>query len=53
VVDWLASFNDMGPRPERVVSPGVAVKLFSSAGFAPGAMLPGGSHHYAFVAQKI
>lgn len=52
VVDWAASFKNMGPRAEDVVSPGDAVRLFEAGGFVTGAMLPAGSHHYAFVATK-
>jgi trans-aconitate methyltransferase len=52
VVDWAASFNDMGPHQDAVVSPGDAVRLFQSGGFSVGAMLPAGSHHYAFIATK-
>ena len=53
IADWAASFNDMGPRPERVVGPGDAVRLVQAYGFSSGPMLPAGSHHYAFVAQKL
>lgn len=50
VIDWAASFNNLGPREEDVVVPGEAVRLFADQGFRIGAMLPAGSHHYAFIA---
>lgn len=50
--EWAASFNNMGPRAEDVISPGDAVRLFQAHGFSVGAMLPAGSHHFAFVAKK-
>jgi len=50
VVDWAASFKNMGPSAEEVVSPAEAVRLFRSHGFVPGGMLPAGTHHYAFIA---
>ncbi len=52
VVEWASSFNHMGPPPAQAVLPQDAVRLFQSEGFSVGAMLPAGSHHYAFVAKK-
>ena len=52
VVEWAASFNNMGPHPDHALLPGEAVRLFRAQGFILGPMLPAGSHHYAFVAQK-
>ena len=52
-VDWANSFKNMGPRNEDVIAPPEAVRLFESRGFRVGAMLPAGSHHYAFVATKV
>ncbi len=52
VVEWAASFNNMGPHRDDAVAPGEAVRLFRAQGFSVGPMLPAGSHHYAFVAQK-
>lgn len=52
VLDWAGSFNNMGPHAEAVVLPNEAVRLFGSAGFSVGDMLPAGSHHYAFIATK-
>ena len=53
IVDWMDSFKNMGPRGEDIVAPNDAVRLFESRGFAAGAMLPAGSHHYAFIATKL
>lgn len=53
VVDWAASFRNMGPPTERIVSPGEAVRIFEKGGFKVGAMLPAGSHHYAFIAKRV
>jgi ubiquinone/menaquinone biosynthesis C-methylase UbiE len=50
VVDWAASFKNMGPTAEAAVTPSEAVRLVRGAGFSAGEMLPAGSHHYAFVA---
>lgn len=52
VIDWVSSFNNMGPRNEDVVTPNDAVRMFTEGGFSAGAMLPAGSHHYAFLARK-
>ena len=50
VIDWTASFRNMGPTVESAVTPSEAIRLMRSAGFSTGEMLPAGSHHYAFVA---
>lgn len=52
VVDWAASFKNMGPVDEAVITPAEAVRLFRGAGFETGNMLPAGTHHYAFVATS-
>ncbi len=52
-VDWTSSFNNMGPTEAQVIAPGESVRLFRSRGFMVGAMVPSGSHHYAFIATKI
>lgn len=52
VVDWVASFKNMGPTLESAVTPAEAVRLFRSAGFTTGEMLPAGTHHYAFIATS-
>ncbi len=52
LVDWLASFRNMGPREDEVVGPTQAVQLFRAHGFQVGEMIPAGTHHYAFVATK-
>ncbi len=53
MVDWASSFKNMGPREEEVVAAGDAVRLFRAHGFSVGSMIPAGTHHYAFVAQKV
>jgi ubiquinone/menaquinone biosynthesis C-methylase UbiE len=52
VVDWVSSFKNMGPAEGKTILPGEAVELFTSAGFTPGAMLPAGTHHFAFIAKN-
>lgn len=52
VVDWIGSFNNMGPTDEQVLTPGEAVRRFKGNGFTVGEMLPAGTHHYAFIATK-
>lgn len=50
VVDWMASFKNMGPPHEFTVAPSEAVRIFRSLGFSVGDMLPAGTHHFAFLA---
>ncbi len=52
VVDWVSSFKHMGPHPDAVILPGDAARLFSSRGFSVSPMLPAGTHHYAFIAER-
>lgn len=52
VVDWASSFKNMGPTAEMALTPGEALRLFESAGFATGQMLPAGTHHFAFIATE-
>jgi ubiquinone/menaquinone biosynthesis C-methylase UbiE len=52
VVDWLGSFKNMGPPQEAILAPGEVARLFESAGFSAGPMLPAGTHHFAFVATS-
>jgi ubiquinone/menaquinone biosynthesis C-methylase UbiE len=52
MVDWVSSFNHMGPTPDTVIAPGDAVRMFRAHGFQIGEMLPAGTHHYAFIATK-
>lgn len=51
-IDWVHSFENMGPPEKQVVYPHEAVRLFESHDFSVGTMLPAGSHHYAFIATK-
>ena len=52
VVDWKGSFQNMGPTAESVVPLEEALGLFENAGFKTGKVLPGGLHHYAFIAHR-
>jgi ubiquinone/menaquinone biosynthesis C-methylase UbiE len=51
VVDWAASFRNMGPTAEHAVAPGDAGRILKNAGFTIGDVLPAGTHHYAFLAR--
>jgi ubiquinone/menaquinone biosynthesis C-methylase UbiE len=50
VVDWMSSFNNMGPTKDAVITPAEAADLFRSHGFTVGEVLPAGTHHFAFIA---
>jgi ubiquinone/menaquinone biosynthesis C-methylase UbiE len=52
VVEWAGSFNNMGPSPDAVLSPGETARLFQAEGFSIGEMLPAGTHHFAFIATN-
>lgn len=52
VADWIASFKNVGPPEECVVTPGEAERLLRASGFSLEKTLPAGSHHFAFIAKK-
>lgn len=53
LVDWVASFKNLGPSEDRVVTPADAERLLRAHGFSLQKTLPAGSHHFAFIAEKI
>ena len=52
LVDWAASFSQIGPHPEHVVYKDAAIKLFTEAGFKVEKEISAGSHHYGIVFRK-
>ena len=46
IIDWTDSFNGMGPHPNEVVTPAMAKKLATDAGFASKRDFAAGAHHY-------
>jgi len=53
VLDWVSSFNNTGPCEEDVISPGDASRMIRAHGFGKEEVLPAGTHHFAFLAQKV
>jgi ubiquinone/menaquinone biosynthesis C-methylase UbiE len=49
VVDWLGSFNNMGPREEDIVSKEAARSLFEKNGFTFISDVPAGDYHYGMI----
>lgn len=49
VVDWLGSFNNMGPREEDIVSKEAARSLFEKNGFTFVSDVPAGDYHYGMI----
>lgn len=52
VIDWTASFNNMGPAPEQVFPEGEARKLAEGAGFVFDRTINAGNYHYGLVFRK-
>lgn len=52
VVDWQASFDSIGPTPERIVSEKFARDLFTTFGFNLEKTIPAGVHHYGMIFTK-
>lgn len=52
LVDWSASFSQMGPHPDHVVYKDDARKLAESAGFLFDREINAGAHHYGIIFRK-
>ena len=49
LIDWSGSFGGLGPKPEQVLVPDEAKKIFAEAGFAFLNDFPAGDHHYGLM----
>ena len=49
LIDWSGSFGGLGPRPEEVLSPEEAKRIFLEAGFTFAKDFPAGDHHYGLM----
>lgn len=49
VIDWLDSFENVGPTPNNVVTRARAKELFQSAGFTFQSDITAGAHHYGII----
>jgi ubiquinone/menaquinone biosynthesis C-methylase UbiE len=52
LVDWSASFSQMGPHSDHVVYKDDAVKLALAAGFKLDREISAGAHHYGIIFRK-
>lgn len=52
VIDWLGSFGQMGPPPERVIPVGEVNPIFEQAGFKFLNDFPAGANHYGLIFIK-
>jgi ubiquinone/menaquinone biosynthesis C-methylase UbiE len=52
LVDWSASFSQMGPHADHVVYKDDAMKLCVAAGFAFDREIHAGAHHYGMIFRK-
>lgn len=49
VVDWIDSFNHIGPHPDNIITKEEARKYFEDEGFALESFIDAGSHHYGML----
>lgn len=49
LIDWSASFNNMGPTPDHVVTPEVATELFTKRNFKFLEKITTSPHHYGII----
>lgn len=49
IIEWSDSFGGLGPKPETVVSPETAKKIFTEAGFTFWHDFAAGDHHYGLI----
>ncbi|HZT35056.1 MAG TPA: methyltransferase domain-containing protein [Nitrososphaera sp.] len=52
LIDWAASFSQMGPHPDHVVYKDDAIKLCASVGLSLDREINAGSHHYGIIFRK-
>jgi ubiquinone/menaquinone biosynthesis C-methylase UbiE len=52
IIDWSASFSQMGPHPDHVVYKDDALKLALSAGFELDREIHAGAHHYGMIFRR-
>lgn len=52
LVDWSASFGNLGPHPENVVYKDKAMEMFKQAGFVYESEISAGDHHYGIIFKK-
>lgn len=52
LIDWTASFGQMGPHPDHVVYKDDALKLAASVGLKFEREIQAGNHHYGLVLRK-
>jgi ubiquinone/menaquinone biosynthesis C-methylase UbiE len=53
VIDWLESFNNMGPVKQHVVTKEKTLELATSAGFELTREFEAGAHHYGLVFRLV
>lgn len=53
IIDWTASFNNMGPTPEQVFSEAKARELALEKGFSFERALNAGNFHYGLIMRKV
>ena len=53
LVDWAASFSQMGPHPDNVVYKDQAIKLFTDVGFKVEREISAGAEHYGIIFRKV
>jgi len=52
LIDWSASFSQMGPHPDHIVYKDAARKLAQEAGFTLEREIDAGAHHYGMILRK-
>ena len=52
VIDWLNSFNHLGPHPKHIVSKSRTLELFKKVGLELEAEIEVGDHHYGLVFKR-
>ena len=53
LIDWSASYGNMGPHADSVVYKDDAVKLFASVGFQLDKEIEAGDYHYGIIFRKL
>lgn len=52
VIDWMESYNQIGPHPDRIILPTQVIQIFESVGFKMVSRLDSGAHHYGYLFKR-
>lgn len=53
LIDWTDSFGGLGPKPEQIVTPDTARRIFETGPFKYQKSFDAGEHHYGMIFERV